>query len=164
MIADKHDFQDIGPKLNWRIVQYWLQVRSEQCHLQARSSYFCIKETVTGSISISNSFDSDFRINVESISLSIWGGVSPQTRQNKPDTEEIVRKVPPLVIINIPSIVIAKAKIMYFISNIGQRTQRFHSNSNSRKESTIIYKLTSECMWASAIASTFRSKWPTPGR
>lgn len=67
---------------------------------------------VSGSLSMVSKSGSVFKVDIDSAVISVCGHAIVNNRQNKPEFEEIIKKIVPIKFINIAEMVVAKNKTL----------------------------------------------------
>ena len=78
-------------------------------------TYFTLtQETVSGTVALLSKVEKAFHLDVEQVVMKVTGSIMFQNRQNKPELDDLAKRVPPMSIINIPNLVLAKDKTVYY--------------------------------------------------
>jgi hypothetical protein len=69
-------------------------------------------ETVSGTVALLSKSGSNYKMDIDSAMISLNGSVTIQNRQNKLEIDELVKRAPPIRIITLKDMVIAKGKTL----------------------------------------------------
>jgi hypothetical protein len=88
---------------------------------------------------------SSYKMDVDSVMLSVNGSASIQNRQNKLEIDELIKRTPPIRIVSLKDIVIARGKTLYFWGNSALMRPACRSVLSFSGANTASWRATSGC-------------------